>query len=133
MMEKKEFKSKQVINNFAPVNNQIIIESNYGDLPKASVDNLSNQNQSQSDAAAINLIKNTLAKADIDQSIVLLKAMTSQRSKSLLDEVILIESQWRFLKKDKSKGIIENENYVIERNRISDAIMSSLSNLTEQN
>jgi Effector-associated domain 11 len=108
---------RQIINNHAPIHQQFNIQTLNG--------NISDLTRTETDAftASITHIKQAIAKSETDKAFKLLMVWLKENHPDKLDDAVVIQGRWEYLKKEKYKGVIDGEVHNRETNRIHDSII----------
>lgn len=113
----------QIVNNYAPIQKQINIHTLNG-----NISNIPDEIE-QPFKSNIAEIKKAIAQSETDKALILLMDFLKKHHKDKLDDAVLIESRWQHLKKEKYKGVVDDEAYNISKNRIHESLISFLNGL----
>jgi Effector-associated domain 11 len=107
----------QIINNNSTIHKQINIQALNG--------NISDIRDSEIEPSDVNisLIKQAIAKSETDKAIKLLMLWLKENHKDKIDDAIIIQGRWEYLKKEKYKGVIEDDVHNRETNRVHQSLL----------
>lgn len=123
MKKKKDLQNRgntegvQIINNNGTIHKQINIQTLNG-----SISDIKGVEYAPTDAN-IQQIKQAIAKSETDKAFTLLMIWLKNKHPDKLDDAIVIQGRWAYLKKEKYKGTLDVEIYTRETNRIHDSLI----------
>ena len=123
MKKKKDLKNRQntegvqIINNNATIHKQINIHTLNG-----SISHINDVETAPTDAN-IQQIKQAIAKSETDKAFKLLMVWLKNNHPDKIDDAIVIQGRWAYLKKEKYKGTLDGEIHNRETHRIHDSLI----------
>ena len=113
----------QIVNNNAPIQQQINIQNLHGTISDIQ------SPDTEPITTSISLIKKAVAQSETDKALKLLLALLETHDKDKIDDAVLIKSRWEHLKKEKYRGVIDEDSYGKEKNRINASLLMFLKQL----
>jgi Effector-associated domain 11 len=132
MKKKKDLKNRlntegvQIINNNAPIQQQINIKTLNGTISDLA------RTETDTSSPTITHIKQAIAQSETDKAFILLMSWLKENHKDKIDDAIIIQGRWEYLKKEKYKGVIDDEVHNREQNRIHQSLLGFIAQLVRK-